>query len=264
MIPRRITHMYPKISVITATRNAAPSIADLHRSLQAQSYRNFEWLVMDSRSTDGTVQKLGEFAAESPWIRMQSALDFGIYDALNRALRAASGEYYVIAGADDIFDPNALTRYAECACDRKADVVLAKVVRAGRTIGGFSPDRGWVGPSKAFKGSHSVGMLFRRSLHERFGMYSNRFPLLADGYFLKLLLRSGDVHFHEADFVAGTFGAEGSSSVAKLQTLAETWQIQMLTERFTALQCLLFAGKVVVRYAQLTRELGAARKRNSK
>jgi len=244
----------PTISVLTATKNAAATVADLYDSLNRQSYRQFEWIVMDGLSDDATCELLQRFSLESPWVRFTSEADFGIYDAINKAIAAAKGDYYVIIGADDTFDRSALARYAEILGRGRPDVILAKVVRSGKIIGGFHPNRAWLGHSKAFRGSHSVGMLFRKSLHDTFGVYSNRFPMLADGYFLKLLLKS-DAVFVDADFIAGTFSDRGLSSVSKLQTLVETWQIQMLTERSRLLQTCLFIGKLICRYPAVAREL---------
>ena len=92
-------------------------------------------------------------------------------------------------------------------------------------------------------------------MHQRFGFYSARFPLLADVFFLKTLLRSGKVRFAAADFVAGTFAEGGLTTVNQLQILAENWQIQMLTEPNPLLQTLLFVGKVITRSAAVAREL---------
>ena len=245
----------PRISVITATRNVEATIAQLHASLAAQTYRNFEWVVVDGVSTDSTVTLLRRFAADSPWLRYLSEPDFGLYDALNKAIRMATGDYYVVAGADDVFAADALSNYAEWSLRGDPDVVLAAVMKQGRLAHGFHPERAWIGHPKAFLGSHSVGMLFKTALHGRFGFYSKRFPLLADGYFLKTLLRSGAVRFVQADFVAGTFGEGGLTGTNKLQILAETWQIQMLTERFPLLQVLLFLGKIMMRYPALKMEL---------
>jgi len=245
----------PRISVITATRNVESTIAQLHASLAAQTYQNFEWIVADGLSTDSTVTLLERFAADSPWLRYRSEPDFGVYDGLNKALRMSTGEYYVVAGADDLFAADALSNYAKWCQHGNPDVVLAAVMKHGRLAGGFHPERAWISHPKAFHGSHSVGMLFKTGLHQRFGFYSNRFPLLADGYFLKTLLRSGSVKFVQADFVAGTFGEDGMSGRNKLQVLAETWQIQMLTERSPLLQILLFLGKIMMRYPALKVEL---------
>jgi glycosyltransferase involved in cell wall biosynthesis len=252
----------PSISVITASRNAASTITRLYDSLAAQRYPNFEWIVADAVSSDGTVDLLREFAATSAWTRFVSEPDGGIYHAINKAIARAGGDYYVVAGADDLFDPNALSSYAECVA-AGVDIVLARVHRAGRTIGGFHPRRAWIGPSWVFPGSHSVGMLIRKDLHLRFGQYSSRFPLLADVHFLKILLRSGTVRFVDADFVAGTFTEGGVTTVNQLQLLAENWQIQMLTEPFPLVQTMLYFGKVLRRYGVVSRELRTRRQRSA-
>jgi len=253
-----------KISVITATRNAQATLPLLYDSLIRQTYRDFEWIVVDGLSDDRTVSLLEGYSAANAWIKFVSEPDFGVYDAINRGLALASGEYYVVAGADDTFESDALAQYAEVVRRSSAEVVLACVMRTGKRTGGFRPRYAWISHSKAFRVSHSVGMLFERSLHERFGYYSPRFPLLADGYFLGRLLRSGRVRFAEADFVAGTFGANGMSSGNKLQTLAESFQIQMLTARHPTLQLLLFLGKVLVRHRAVLREVKAEQREPSK
>jgi glycosyltransferase involved in cell wall biosynthesis len=247
----------PIISVITATKNVGDTIGDLYDSLKRQSYERFEWIIVDGESKDSTLEHLRRFSTESSWIKLVSEQDCGIYDAINKGIRSATGQYYVVAGADDRFDDQALKHYSDAAERSNADVILAKVVRAGTVIGGFRPRRAWLGHSKAFRGSHSVGMLFRRNLHATYGMYSARFRLLADGYFLKLLLKAKPVRFEDCDFVAGKFAHYGVSSSSKLQTLVETWQIQMMTERFRLIQTLIFFAKVVVRYPSVIRELKA-------
>jgi glycosyltransferase involved in cell wall biosynthesis len=250
----------PKISVITATRNAEATLPLLYESLVRQTYSNFEWIVVDGLSRDRTVSLLEGYCTAHRWIRFVSQSDFGVYDAINRGLAMASGEYYVVAGADDTFDAGALAKYAQVVEATSAEVVLAEVIRAGKRMGGFRPQFAWISHAKAFRVSHSVGMLFKKDLHERFGYYSGRFPLLADGYFLGLLLRSGQVNFTDADFTAGTFGTNGMSSGNKLQTLAESFQIQMLTARHPRLQLLLFLGKVLVRHRGVLREIEAAQR----
>ena len=244
----------PLISVVTATRNVADVRPALYESLGRQTYANFEWVVADGASSDATVALLREFSARSPWLRFSSEPDFGVYHALNKAIAASRGRYYVVAGADDILDKEALSKYVAAATGG-ADVVMARVLRNGKVTGGVYPKKAWIGTARVFAGSHSVGTLIRTDLHQRFGFYSARFPLLADVFFLKTLLRSGQVRFADVDFVAGTFAEGGLTTVNQLQILAENWQIQMLTEPTPFLQTLLFAGKVITRSAAVGREL---------
>jgi glycosyltransferase involved in cell wall biosynthesis len=249
----------PLISIITATRNAASRVSALYESLASQSFPDFEWIVSDGLSSDGTLELLQQFQQRSPWVQFCSEADFGIYDAINKALVRARGRYYLVAGADDVLHERALASYAELAELDNADVVMARVLRGSRVVGGFFPRRAWIGPSKAFASCHSVGTLLRLDLHRRFGMYSARFPLLADVHFLKVLLRSGQVRFIDARFVAGSFADTGVSSMSGVQALAENWQIQVLTERFPLLQTVLFIGKIIVRSPRMMREQRAGR-----
>jgi glycosyltransferase involved in cell wall biosynthesis len=244
----------PLVSVVTATRNVAAVIPALYESLGRQTCSNFEWVVADGASSDATVALLREFSARSPWLRFSSEPDFGVYHALNKAIAASRGKYYVVVGADDVLDKEALSRYVAAAAGG-ADVVMARVLRNGKVTGGFYPKKAWIGTARVFASSHSVGTLIRTDLHQRFGFYSACFPLLADVFFLKTLLRSGQVRFADVDFVAGTFAEGGLTTVNQLQILAENWQIQMLTEPNPFLQTLLFVGKVITRSAAVAREL---------
>lgn len=237
----------PLISVITATFNSMTVIEALAQSLSAQTFRSFDWIICDGGSTDGTVSYLQEYAARNSWCRLTVERDFGIYDALNKGVVLSTAQYYVVVGSDDILFSDALSHYAQAVASDEADVVLAGVEKQGKTCKGFYPDRAWLGHQQVFRGSHSVGMLFRRNLHDSYGRYSNRFPLLADGYFLKKLLSKGSVVFVTADFVAGRFAYGGASTTGAVQSLAETWQIQLLTEKHPMLQTMLFFAKVVIR-----------------
>ena len=88
--------MKPAISVITVTFNAAALLPGLMDSLRTQTDRDFEWVVVDGASTDGTVALLNSSGdILSHWI---SEPDFGIYDAMNKALQMARGEYYLVMG----------------------------------------------------------------------------------------------------------------------------------------------------------------------
>ena len=249
----------PAISVITACKNSADRISGLYESLANQTYSDFEWIVADGASEDGTDALMQGLSRRHSWLRYTSEPDGGIYNAINRAIGRATGKYYVVAGDDDTFSADALSRYAELTSAGGADVVFARVHRGNRVIGGFHPRRAWLGPSRIFASSHSIGTLIRRALHERFGPYSPRFPLLADVYFLKTLFLAKTVTFLDAGFIAGTFAEGGATTTQQLQLLAENWQIQMLTERYPSIQTLMFLGKVLVRYEALSREVRARR-----
>lgn len=89
----------PRISILTATFNAAKQLPYTIRSLQKQTYRIFEWIVVDGNSTDGTQALLTE--AHDLICRCISEPDRGIYDAWNKGCALARGEWLLFLGAGD-------------------------------------------------------------------------------------------------------------------------------------------------------------------
>lgn len=90
-----------RFSVITIVRNDAVGAIRTLRSIFNQTYQNFELIVQDGASTDGTSDVLRGFG---DWIdHLTIEKDAGVYDAMNRALRSATGDYCIFMNAGDIF-----------------------------------------------------------------------------------------------------------------------------------------------------------------
>ncbi len=103
-------------SVITVTYNAADTIAPTLKSVREQTCRRYEYIVVDGASTDNTLELIGESGIEE--MRVHSERDSGIYDAMNRGLGMARGEYVVFLNAGDTFhSPDTLQLIAD-AIDR--------------------------------------------------------------------------------------------------------------------------------------------------
>jgi glycosyltransferase involved in cell wall biosynthesis len=89
-----------KFSIVIATRNAASHLRRCLNSVFSQKYENYEIVVQDCLSRDGTLKILEKF---SDRIDLRSEKDSGVYDAWNRALNRASGDWVIFLGADDCF-----------------------------------------------------------------------------------------------------------------------------------------------------------------
>ncbi len=99
-----------KISVITVCRNAAGTIGANIFSVYSQKYDNVEHIIIDGASTDGTVELLRGIQEQGN-VRFISEADNGIYDAMNKGIKLADGEWVFFLGSDDIFfDDEVLTR----------------------------------------------------------------------------------------------------------------------------------------------------------
>lgn len=173
-----------KISIITAVRNRAGTIAEAVRSLQAQSHADHEHLVMDAVSSDGTLDVLTSLA--DPRMRVVSEHDGGIYDALNKGMSRSTGEVIGILHSDDVFaSPHVLAAVAKAFDADGVDAVYgdlqyvsahdpARVIRHW-TSGAYHPGmlrRGWMPPHPA--------LFIRREVYEMHGGCDTSYKIAAD------------------------------------------------------------------------------------
>lgn len=99
----------PKITILTASYNAAATIEQTIVSVVYQDYPNLEYIIIDGGSTDGTIDILKKY--EKDGLRWISEPDRGLYDALNKGVGMASGEYIEVLGGDDaLVDQNIISR----------------------------------------------------------------------------------------------------------------------------------------------------------
>lgn len=212
----------PKISVITATFNAAHCLPKLIESLQNQTDKDFEWVIADGGSTDETLQLLKQ--VQGLTIKITSQSDFGIYDALNRGIKASSGEYYVVIGADDCFFENAIHDFRG-AISEGADIITANIKQNGHVISPLNKAP-WLYGMRSYVSSHSVGTLFKKSLHDKLGYYSNKFPICADNLFILTAMKHQAV-LKKIETVSGVFSLDGLSGTDILGTLVENFRVQI-------------------------------------
>lgn len=99
-----LIHPHPKFSVITVTYNAAKVLEDTIQSVISQTYKNVEYIIVDGKSKDGTLQIIDKYKR---WIHcIVSEPDKGLYDAMNKGIRLATGDYLCFLNAGDAFHDN--------------------------------------------------------------------------------------------------------------------------------------------------------------
>ena len=174
----------PTFSILTVVRNRAATVPDALRSLHAQTFADFEHVIQDGGSSDGTAELLE--AQTDPRQRLVSERDGGIYDALNRATARATGEIIGLLHSDDFFaHDQVLAQVARRFDETGADAVYGdldyvsasdpqRVVRHWRA-GEYNPGllaRGWMPPHPT--------LFLRRSVIERWSSYDTSFQIAAD------------------------------------------------------------------------------------
>lgn len=173
-----------KISVVTATYNSCKTLKDCLDSVALQSYHNKEHIVIDGASLDGTVDLLSCY--KDRIASMISEPDNGIYDALNKGIKLASGDVIGFLHADDIFattdsldyiagsfaDPDVLAVYGDLQYVQKESI--DRIVRNWRSSS-FTPEKlamGWMPPHPTF--------YVRRSVYEQIGLFDTSYQIAAD------------------------------------------------------------------------------------
>jgi len=179
-----------KVSIVTASFNSERTIGETFSSLAEQTYPNIEHVLIDGGSSDSTVPIAKEQGNRI--VKLVSEPDFGIYDAMNKGIRLASGGIVGTLNADDVYaDSHVLEKVADVFSDPTVDVCYGdlvyvspgdvnKVLRVWKASD-YSQGlflRGWVPPHPTF--------FVRRSVYEQHGGFDLDFPLAAD---FELMLR---------------------------------------------------------------------------
>lgn len=171
-----------KITIVTVCFNAEATIRDTIESVLSQSYHDVEHIVVDGGSSDetmGIVRSYGDKIA-----RVSSEPDQGLYDAMNKGIRFATGDAVGILNADDVFaGPGVLATVAE-QFDDEVDAVYADLVYVSRDLsqvkrywrsGAYAEGRwrdGWVPPHPTFYA--------RQRVYREHGLFDLSFALAAD------------------------------------------------------------------------------------
>jgi glycosyltransferase involved in cell wall biosynthesis len=238
----QIDQKLPSISIISATYNCVNELPKLLDSIRCQTDKNFEWIVSDGASSDGTLDLLE--AVNDINIVFVSEKDFGIYDALNKALALSSGEYYLVAGADDCFAVDAISNFRSAIVDQSfPDILPARVLFGPHT---FKIKQGpcWLYGEKSFIANHSVGTAFKKELHDRFGLYSRNFPIAADSLFV-IQACKGQATRCNLEFIAGEIGTDGVSAIDWAGSATELFRVQLITGESVITQTLLLVVRII-------------------
>lgn len=180
--------MAPALSIVTTCRDHQSGLARTHETLRRQGWRDFEWIVQDGGSADGSA----EFAkgCRSPEADVAVAADDGPYDGMNRGVGGATGRYVLFLNAGDgLASADTLKRLAPLLNGR-ADIIYGDSIEAAagswRLKKARPPGRLWYGMP-----THHQAMIFRRrSLGSR--PYDHeRYRIAADYDLLLRLHRDG-------------------------------------------------------------------------
>jgi len=202
------------LTIITATYNSLPTLKLAWSSLLSQTHTDWEWVVQDGGSKDGTQQWLGSLG--DVMVKWVSESDSGIYDALNKAILRANGEWIGLLHSDDQY-PNAEVLklvweasvgkdaiYGDLQYVQATDV--SKVLRYWKS-GAFAPTllhKGWMPPHPT--------LFLRKAIYERIGEFDTQFKIAADYDFILRVFQIPNLKIHYLPQVLMLMRQGGASS----------------------------------------------------
>jgi len=191
---------YPLISIITPNYNTISTIENCILSVISQSDQNIEHWFIDGKSTDGSLEVINKYAQQYSHIKYVSEEDKGIYDAMNKGIDLANGEWLYFLGADDAICPGSLERVVREINMSNADLLYGKIKEVGRRNRVFGQEFNLNNLTYEMLLSpfihlfvHHQGVFIRKSLFEKHGYYNLRYKIGADIHFFMKVINNPSV-----------------------------------------------------------------------
>ena len=206
-----------KFSIITVCYNSAVTIEDTIQSVLNQTFTDFEYIVVDGGSKDGTVAILEKYKDRISFI---SEKDNGIYDAMNKGLKMAKGEIIGMIGADDFYPSNDVLEAVSIGFDTfKTEAIygdkqfvnpdrIDKIARYWK-VGEYKKEN-WL---KGFMPPH-LSFYVKKRCYVQFGEYRTDFVCSADYELMLRMLYKNNVSAHYIPKVLMTMRNGGTSTAS--------------------------------------------------
>jgi glycosyltransferase involved in cell wall biosynthesis len=238
------------ISIIVATYNAETVIKRCIESVFCRKDEFVEFIVIDGNSTDSTVSIIREYGNKTDYLISEP--DTGIYDAWNKGLNIAQGQWIMFLGADDVLMPNAIADYEKFIVNNKTkefDIIsslLDYVDENGTHLKYIGREWDW----SLFKRQGMIiahpGMLHNRKFFEQYGHFDSSYKYCAD---YELLLRGGDkikAGFMNVVMVKMQHGGASFS----IKAIAEAHKARYFTAHVNIIICFLYFLRTLLLYCR--------------
>ena len=199
----------PLFSIITPVLNNKDGLLETIKSIKKQNFENYEYIVIDGGSTDGTLEIIKNEKIITKWI---SEKDKGIYDAINKGLRLSNGKLINTINSGDYYYSNkSLEIIKDYFENNKVSFVFGAVLKK-KIHYKFQPNKMFW--TFNFYPAHSSGFFIKKEVHDKVGDYSLKFPCSSDyDFFWRLIKKNNHKGIStKKNEIIGVFESGGFSS----------------------------------------------------
>lgn len=221
------------ISVVTINRNNSSGLRRTLFSVVSQTYADYEYIVVDGDSTDDSKIILQQFLSSINVLIIEP--DSGIYDAMNKGLKASSGEYVIFLNSGDTFtSPYVLSELSSAT--EEFDVVFGNIeiqLKSGmKTI--HTSETIYFANSYQHDLPPHPSLLVRRSLYLSKGMFDTAYPITADVLTISRIFADPSVTYSKIATIVATFDHSGTSSLVKNELSIYSERRRFISKYFPA------------------------------
>jgi glycosyltransferase involved in cell wall biosynthesis len=173
-----------KISIITPTFNSEKYLERCIKSIQSQDYNDIEHIIIDGDSNDETKNIIKKY--QNNKTIFISEKDDGIWDAMNKGLKIASGDIVCFLNSDDYYYPNAIKTVVKYFNNNDIDFLFGTTQKY-KLMYGYKPWK--IRFSFGFYTSHSVGFFINRERHLKIGFYNTKYFSADLDFFYKMIVK---------------------------------------------------------------------------
>ena len=241
----------PLVTIVTAVLNGEKYLEECILSLHAQKYENYEHIIIDGGSSDRTLEIIKKYEDKIDY--WYSKKDKGIYDAFNKGMQLANGEYIGFLNSDDYYSSNTLEllenyikKYPE------KDFFFGAVKKHWGILYGYKPYK--IHWSWGFYSSHSTGFFIKTKAAKKVGLYNLNYKYSSDyDYFFRMIVKEKLKGIGtKKDEIFGTFRRGGYSSQIKFYDhFMEEIKIRLDNGQNKILVLLIFIYKYLKNYSKL-------------
>ena len=209
----------PSLSIITVTKNARQALSVTRESLLRQDFVDFEWVVIDGNSSDGTARDFEDSNILN--LKFISEPDDGLYDAMNKGIKNAKGDIIGILNANDTYLDGTLNLVSKVAQENPDyDVFYGAVSVDGQGQYFISHE------SLEKKMIYHPSIFIRKSVYEKVGVFDTRYKIAADYDFI-LRVKKRKFGFFAINQTITNYQSGGISSKHVFTSVKETLFIQL-------------------------------------